>query len=98
MATSPINISKELFVEIKTYCEVNNKDLGVLVNKLLREAFTIEKFGVKPNTTTNRTEAPKTDVVTTNNDANENKTEIKEVPIQDITDKIGIFGKDIYGE
>lgn len=43
-----MEIEKKLYSEIKDYCSINNLKIGDFVNKLLRKAFNIEKYGVAP--------------------------------------------------
>jgi len=43
-------IREKLLDEIKQYCKLNNiDDVESLINKMLQQGFTIEKFGEKPN-------------------------------------------------
>lgn len=43
-----MEINKKLHDEIKEYCKLNNLKMGEYVNKLLRQAFNIDKFGISP--------------------------------------------------
>lgn len=43
-----VEIDKKLYQDIKDYCKVNNLVIKDFVNKLLRKAFTVEKYGEKP--------------------------------------------------
>lgn len=43
-----MEIEKKLYSEIKNYCAINNLKIGDFINKLLRKAFNIEKYGNKP--------------------------------------------------
>jgi hypothetical protein len=42
-------VSKQLLSEIEEYCKLNNVDVEELVNKMLQQGFTIEKFGSTPD-------------------------------------------------
>lgn len=49
-------IKDKLLSEIKQYCELNNiEDVEGLVNKMLKQGFTIEKFGETPINTKGET-------------------------------------------
>ncbi len=48
-----MEIDKKLHNEIKEYCKLNNLKMTEYVNKLLRQAFNIDKFGVSPFNHTN---------------------------------------------
>lgn len=42
-------IKETLLKEIQEYCKINNiQDVEGLINKMLQQGFTIEKFGNKP--------------------------------------------------
>lgn len=44
-----INIDKDLFNEITTYCTLNEiKDVKLFINKLIKDSFNIEKYGIQP--------------------------------------------------
>ena len=43
-----VEIDKKLYQEIKDYCKLNNLVIKDFVNKLLRKALTVEKYGDKP--------------------------------------------------
>jgi hypothetical protein len=43
-----VEIDKRLYQEIKDYCKLNNLIIKDFINKLLKKAFTIEKYGDKP--------------------------------------------------
>lgn len=43
-----IDINDKIFNDIKKYCEINDLDYNVLINKLLKQSFTILKYGEKP--------------------------------------------------
>ena len=43
-----VEIDKKLYQEIKDYCKLNNLVIKDFVSKLLRKAFTIEKYGDRP--------------------------------------------------
>lgn len=100
MVNTPVNIPRDLFSEIETYCKANDKEVTPFIVKLLRGAFTIEKYGAKPNKPIIQEEIPK-------NSTNEPKTDINVIEViaekveeknQEITNNIGTFDKDIYGE
>ena len=59
MSTTPVNIPRDLFSEIETYCKANDKEVTPFIVKLLRAAFTIEKYGSKPNKPIIKEEIPK---------------------------------------
>lgn len=45
-----MTVNDELYNEISEYCELNNiKDVNKFIHKLIKSAFTIEKYGNKPN-------------------------------------------------
>lgn len=100
MSTTSVNIPRDLLSEIETYCKANDKEVTPFIVKLLRVAFTIEKFGSKPNKPIVQQEIPESDAVIPKNDIDETeiKLEIKDVKNQEITNIIGTFDKDIYGE
>lgn len=50
-----VEIDKKLYQEIKDYCKLNNLVIKDFVNKLLRKALTVEKYGDKPFSHENRT-------------------------------------------
>ena len=50
-----VEIDKRLYQEIKDYCKLNNLVIKDFVSKLLRKAFTIEKYGDRPFAETNIT-------------------------------------------
>ena len=43
-----VEIDKRLYQEIKDYCKLNNLVIKDFVNKLLKKAFIIEKYGDRP--------------------------------------------------
>ena len=43
-----VEIDKKLYQEIKDYCKLNDLVIKDFVNKLLRKALTVEKYGDKP--------------------------------------------------
>ncbi len=44
-----ISIDKDLFNEITTYCILNEiKDVELFINKLIKDSFNIEKYGIQP--------------------------------------------------
>lgn len=43
-----IDIDKKLSDDITAYCKINNLNKTDFINKLLKSAFTIEKYGEKP--------------------------------------------------
>lgn len=43
-----IDIGKKLSDDITAYCKINNLNKTDFINKLLKSAFTIEKYGEKP--------------------------------------------------
>ena len=43
-----VEIDNKLYNEIKLYCKANNLVVKDFLNKLIRKAFTIEKYGDKP--------------------------------------------------
>lgn len=43
-----VEIEQKLYNDIKEYCKLNHLVIKDFVNKLLRKAFTIEKYGEKP--------------------------------------------------
>ena len=43
-----VEIDTKLYNDIKLYCKVNNLKIKDFINKLLKRAFTIEKYGEKP--------------------------------------------------
>ena len=43
-----VEIEQKLYNEIKEYCRLNHLVIKDFVNKLLRKAFTIEKYGETP--------------------------------------------------
>jgi hypothetical protein len=46
-----VEIDKKLYQEIKDYCKLNDLVIKDFVNKLLKKAFTVEKYGEKPFST-----------------------------------------------
>ena len=50
-----VEIDKKLYQEIKDYCKLNDLVIKDFVNKLLRKALTVEKYGDKPFSYENRT-------------------------------------------
>lgn len=43
-------LPKELLNEIEQYCKINNhSDIDSFILKMVRQGFTIEKFGATPN-------------------------------------------------
>lgn len=58
-----VEIDKRLYQEIKDYCKLNNLVIKDFVSKLLRKAFTIEKYGEKPFSNIDYTSDAKEDVV-----------------------------------
>ena len=50
-----VEIDKKLYQEIKDYCKLNNLVIKDFVNKLLRKALTVEKYGDKPFSYKNET-------------------------------------------
>lgn len=50
-----VEIDKKLYQEIKDYCKLNDLVIKDFVNKLLRKALTVEKYGDKPFSHENRT-------------------------------------------
>ena len=45
-----VEIETKLYNDIKLYCKVNNLIIKDFINKLLKKAFTIEKYGETPFT------------------------------------------------
>lgn len=43
-----IDIDNKLYKEIENYCAVNSLKIEDLINKFLKRAFTIEKYGETP--------------------------------------------------
>lgn len=43
-----IDIDNKLYKEIEGYCNVNSLNIEDLINKFLKRAFTIEKYGETP--------------------------------------------------
>lgn len=43
-----VEIENKLYSEIKEYCKLNGLVIKDFINKLLKKAFTIEKYGEKP--------------------------------------------------
>lgn len=43
-----VDIEEKLYSDIKKYCKVNNLKIGEFINKLLKKAFMVEKYGEKP--------------------------------------------------
>jgi len=41
-------INEKLLSDIRDYCKINNLEVDSFINKLLRDAFMIEKYGNKP--------------------------------------------------
>ncbi len=100
MSTTPVNIPRDLFSEIETYCKANDKEVTPFIVKLLRAAFTIEKYGAKPNKPIVKEEIPKNDIEVPKKDIDDIVAvpEIKDLKNQEIPNNIGTFDKDIYGE
>lgn len=100
MSTTPVNIPRDLFSEIETYCKANDKEVTPFIVKLLRAAFTIEKYGAKPNKPIVKEEIPKNDIEVPKKDIDDIVAvpEIKDLKSQEIPNNIGTFDKDIYGE
>lgn len=47
-----IKLDNRLYGDINAYCTENNLDTEAFITKLLRRAFTVEKFGEEPQLTT----------------------------------------------
>lgn len=45
-----VEIEKKLYQEIKDYCKLNDLVIKDFINKILKKAFTVEKYGDKPFT------------------------------------------------
>ena len=82
-----MEINKKLHDEIKEYCKLNNLKMGDYINKLLRQAFNIDKFGISPFMTRENIvveeEYPTTEkrdviIEDTSNKEEENTSEIEE--------------------
>lgn len=43
-----VEIEQKLYNDIKQYCKLNGLVIKDFVNKLLKKAFTVEKYGEKP--------------------------------------------------
>ena len=43
-----VEIDKKLYNDIKDYCKLNDLVIKDFINKLLKSAFTIEKYGATP--------------------------------------------------
>ena len=41
-------INKKLLSDIESYCKLNDLEVEKFINKLLRNAFTVEKYGDEP--------------------------------------------------
>ena len=82
-------INKKLLSDITSYCVLNNLDLEVYINKLLKDAFLIDKYGSVPQIVKEEVKKPKK--VKPEKKINEVKEEIKEVVVSK-------KGKDLYGD
>lgn len=43
-----VEIDKKLYSDIKEYCKINNLIIKDFINKLLKQAFMVEKYGETP--------------------------------------------------
>jgi len=103
-----INLNQNLIKEIEQYCKLNDLDINVFVNDLLKKSFLLEKYGEKPDIllnkkTENKVQAePKTNEVnkTTIQDKKPVKNEEKKV-IPALNNRLRPrkpIGGDLYGE
>lgn len=53
-----VEIEQKLYNDIKQYCKLNGLVIKDFVNKLLKKAFTVEKYGEKPFSTNEVVSAP----------------------------------------
>lgn len=91
-------IDNKLLNEIKDYCKLNDiSDINHLINKMLKQGFTIEKFGHKPEGVNENS--------TFNTDSNDNKlSDEKSVNKYSIDNEKGMVDNknikdaDMYGE
>lgn len=51
-----VDIDKKLYNEIKEYCKINNLRIGVFINEILKKGFYIEKYGMAPFSSLNKSE------------------------------------------
>lgn len=96
-----MDIDKYLLKEIEDYCKANNiTDISKLVNKMLKQGFTIEKFGFIPTIDAKHKKKPKKEANKYQIDLPEKEEEIIEKQeVVKITEKpLNPPKKDIYGE
>lgn len=96
-----MDIDKFLLKEIEDYCKANNiVDVTNLINKMLKQGFTIEKFGFTPTTDAKPKKKPKKEANKYQIDLPEKEEEIIEKQeVVKITEKpLNSPKKDIYGE
>lgn len=97
-----MEIEKKLNKEITDYCKANNLQKGDFINRLLKKAFLLEKYGEKPFQKNEaiddikneyKTEKDK-DKITEEKPIQELKIETEEPKIENIIEKKCIFDKE----
>lgn len=69
-------INKSLLDDIISYCELNNiEDTTAFINKILEQAFSVEKYGTGPPLKNPKQKPEK--VIETNKPESNNNTEVK---------------------
>ena len=83
-----IEIDKRLHQEIKDYCKFNGLIMKDFVNKLLKRAFTIEKYGETPFCNDNSPKPIINETLEMNNEVENHVVTSIESPIVDVASSI----------